>query len=356
MPIVNFGCISTEGKRGKAIYTPLVTNFWRYGFIFADTLNAMRIVILDGHTLNPGDLSWEPVEKLGDTRIFARTAPGEVAERITGADIVLTNKVPLNRDVIAAPKALRYIGVTATGYNIVDVEAARERNIVVTNVPAYGTHSVAQHTFALLLELASATGIHAESVRKGDWTAQPDFCYWKKPLTELHGLTMGIVGLGKIGSAVAAISLAMGMKVQAVHKHPERDRMEGVVFTDMETCFRTSDVVSLHCSLNKDNKEFVNCELLAMMKPTAYFLNVSRGGLVNEKDLARALHEGTIAGAGLDVLSTEPPSADNPLLHAPNCIITPHQAWATQAARRRLLQTAADNIAAFQTGKPVNQV
>ncbi|MFO7258901.1 MAG: D-2-hydroxyacid dehydrogenase [Bacteroidota bacterium] len=316
----------------------------------------MRIVILDGHTLNPGDLSWEPVERLGDTHIFPRTAPQEVAERISGAEIVLTNKVPLNRDIIATAKALRYIGVTATGYNIVDVDAARERGIVVTNVPAYGTHSVAQHTFALLFELASSTGLHAESVRNGDWTAQPDFCYWKKPMVELHGLTMGIVGLGQIGRAVAAIALALGMKVQAVHKHPERDKMEGVTFTDMETCFRTSDVVSLHCSLNKDNKEFVNRKLLAVMKPTAFFLNVSRGGLVNENDLARALHERTIAGAGLDVLSTEPPPADNPLLHAPNCIITPHQAWATQAARRRLLQAAADNVAAFQAGKPINCV
>jgi glycerate dehydrogenase len=316
----------------------------------------MKIVILDGHTLNPGDLSWEPVQKLGDTRIFPRTAPNEIADRISGAEIVLTNKAPLSRDIIAGAKELRYIGVTATGYNIVDVEAARERDIVVTNVPAYGTHSVAQHTFALLFELASSTGLHAESVKKGDWTAQPDFCYWKKPMVELHGLTMGIVGLGKIGSAVATIALALGMKVQAVHKHPERDRMEGVVFTDMETCFRTSDVVSLHCSLNKGNKEFVNRELLKTMKPTAFLLNVSRGGLVNENDLARALHEGTIAGAGLDALSTEPPPADNPLLRAPNCIITPHQAWATQAARRRLLQAAADNIAAFQAGKPVNCV
>lgn len=316
----------------------------------------MRIVILDGHTLNPGDLSWAPVEKLGETSIFARTTPDEVPERISGADVVLTNKVPLTRDTIRAAMSLRYIGVTATGYNIVDVDAARELNIVVTNVPAYGTHSVAQHTFSLLFELASSTGLHAESVRRGDWTNQPDFCYWKKPLVELHGLTMGIVGLGKIGSAVAKIALAMGMNVQAVHRHPERDRMHGVVFTDLETCFRTSDVVSLHCSLNKDNKEFVNRELLATMKPTALFLNVSRGGLVNEKDLASALQEGTIAGAGLDVLSIEPPPADNPLLHAPNCIITPHQAWATQAARRRLLHSAADNLAAFLAGKPINLV
>ncbi len=334
----------------------MVTNFWFCGAIFTDALNAMKIVILDGHTLNPGDLSWEPVEKLGDTRIFARSTPEEVAERISDAEIVLTNKAPLNREVIAGSKALRYIGVTATGYNIVDVEAAREQNIVVTNVPAYGTHAVAQHTFALLFELASNVGLHAESVRQGEWTAQPDFCYWKKPLVEMHGLTMGIVGLGRIGSAVASIALTLGMKVQAVHRHPERDKMKGVTFIDMETCFRTSDVVSLHCSLNKDNEGFVKRELLTLMKPSAFFLNVSRGGLVNEHDLAQALHDGTIAGAGLDVLSTEPPPEDNPLLQAPNCIITPHQAWATQAARRRLLQIAADNIAAFQAGTPVNRV
>lgn len=316
----------------------------------------MKIVVLDGFTLNPGDLSWDVISKLGDVTFHDRTSPGDVDERIRGAEIVLTNKVVLDRSAISRADGLRYIGVTATGYNIVDVTAARERGIVVTNVPAYGTDSVAQHTFALLLELASGVGLHAESVRQGDWSRQPDFCYWKKPLLELHGLTMGIVGLGKIGRAVATIALAMGMKVLAVHRHPERDRMDGVRFTDMETCFRESDVISLHASLNDDNREFVNRELLSIMKPSAFLLNVSRGALINETDLADALTSGTIAGAGLDVLAQEPPPLTNPLLSTPNCLITPHQAWATQAARRRLMNVAAENIAAFLNGEPVNQV
>lgn len=316
----------------------------------------MKIVVLDGFTLNPGDLSWDVISKLGDVTFHDRTSPGDVDERIRGAEIVLTNKVVLDRNAISRADKLRYIGVTATGYNIVDVTAARERGIVVTNVPAYGTDSVAQHTFALLLELASGVGLHAESVRQGDWSRQPDFCYWKKPLLELHGLTMGIVGLGKIGRAVATIALAMGMKVLAVHRHPERDRMDGVRFTDMETCFRESDVISLHASLNDDNREFVNRELLSIMKPSAFLLNVSRGALINETDLADALTSGTIAGAGLDVLAQEPPPLTNPLLSTPNCLITPHQAWATQAARRRLMNVVAENIAAFLNGEPVNQV
>lgn len=316
----------------------------------------MKIVVLDGFTLNPGDLSWEVINELGDATFFDRTSPDEVDERIREAEIVLTNKVVLNRHSLSGADKLRYIGVTATGYNIVDVAAAGEMGIVVTNVPAYGTDSVAQHTFALLLELASSVGLHAESVKRGDWSRQPDFCYWKKPLLELHGLTMGVVGLGKIGRAVATIALAMGMKVLAVHRHPERDKMVGVRFTDMETCFRESDVVSLHASLNDDNRAFVNRELLSVMKPSAFLLNVSRGALINEPDLAEALKAGTIAGAGLDVLSQEPPALNNPLLLAPNCIITPHQAWATQAARRRLMKTAAENIAAFLRGDTVNQV
>lgn len=316
----------------------------------------MKIVILDGHTLNPGDLSWEIIHELGEVTLHERTSPDEVSARIAGAEIVLTNKVKLDRDTLLRASALKYIGVTATGYNIVDVDAARQRNVVVTNVPAYGTASVAQHTFALLFELTSNVGFHAASVRKGDWSNQPDFSYWKKPLLELHGMTIGIVGLGKIGSAVARIALALGMKVLAVHKHPERDKMDGVSFTGMDVCFRESDVISLHCSLNDDNREFVNRKLLSVMKPSAFLLNVSRGALINENDLADALRRGSIAGAGLDVLSEEPPPMDNPLLSAPNCIVTPHQAWATQAARKRLLEVAAQNIAAFQRGDPLNRV
>ncbi|HEX5169503.1 MAG TPA: D-2-hydroxyacid dehydrogenase [Cyclobacteriaceae bacterium] len=315
-----------------------------------------RIVILDGYTLNPGDLSWGMVEEFGEATIYDRTDPEQILKRISDAEVVLTNKVSLSRDAIMHAPFLQYIGVTATGYNIVDVKAAKERKIIVTNVPAYGTASVAQHAFALLLELASHVGLHAMDVRQGGWSSQGDFCYWKKPLVELHGKTFGIVGLGKIGKAVARIALGFGMHVLAVHKHPERDRMDGVSFTDIDTLFREADVVSLHCPLNDDNKAFVNRDLLAVMKPTSFFLNVSRGGLVNENDLAGALNDNVIAGAGLDVLSVEPPPFNNPLLGAKNCIITPHQAWAAQASRSRLMNVAINNLKAFLEGHPQNVV
>lgn len=315
-----------------------------------------KIIIVDGYTLNPGDLSWRMVENLGEVTIYDRTDPDQLLKRISEAEVVLTNKVPLSREVIMHSPSLKYIGVTATGYNIVDVKAAKERKIVVTNVPAYGTESVAQHTFALLLELAAHVGLHANDVRQGGWSSQPDFCYWKKPIIELHGKTFGIVGLGKIGSTVARIALGFGMHVLAVHKHPDRDRMEGVSFTDMETLFRHADVVSLHCPLNDSNQRFVNTKLLTMMKSTSFLINVSRGGLVNEEDLANALNHDVIAGAGLDVLSSEPPPPSNPLLSAKNCIITPHQAWAAQASRSRLLNIAISNLKAFLDGHPQNVV
>lgn len=316
----------------------------------------MKIVILDGFTLNPGDLDWSPVEALGEVIYYDRTPPTEVVERIGDAEAVLTNKVKLPRDILSQLPALKYIGVTATGYNIVDVAAARSQGITITYVPAYSTESVAQHTFALLLELATHAGLHARSVQDGDWAASADFSYWRRPLVELHGRTVAIVGLGKTGKAVARIALAMGMKVIASHKHPQRDAMAGVTFTDLSTCFQEADVVSLHCPLNDENKGFVNRELLGKMKKSAFFINVSRGGLVNETDLADALNSGRIAGAGLDVLAEEPASADNPLVQARNCIITPHIAWATQAARKRLLGSVVDNLKAFQAGKALNVV
>jgi glycerate dehydrogenase len=319
-------------------------------------INTYRIVILDGYTLNPGDLSWKEIEKLGEVTIYDRTAPDEIIKRIADAEIVITNKAPLSGEAIMRSTSLKYIGVTATGYNIVDVKAAREKKITVTNVPAYGTESVAQHTFALLLELASHVGLHAADVSQGGWSRQPDFCYWKKPLVELHGMTMGIIGLGKIGKVVARMAIGFGMNVLAFHTHPERDRMDGVSFTDMETLFRRADVVSLHCPLNDDNQRFLNKQLLALMKPTSYIINVSRGGLVNEDDLSYALNNEIIAGAGLDVLSVEPPRAENPLLKAKNCIITPHQAWAAQASRSRLLNIAVSNLIAFLDGHPRNVV
>lgn len=316
----------------------------------------MKIVILDGYTLNPGDLDWSSIAALGEVKIYDRTPLEEVPDRIADAEIVLTNKARLTRDVIINAPSLRYIGVMATGYNVVDVAAARERNIIVANVPAYSTASAAQHTFALLMELTSHVGRHAQSVRDGYWSQHPDFSYWHVPLVELHGNTMGIVGLGKIGQAVARIALAMGMHVVASHKHPRRDRMDGVLFVDQETCFQQADVVSLHCPLNDGNKEFVNSRLLQKMKRSAFLINVSRGALINERDLATALNTGVIAGAGLDVLSEEPPPLTNPLLKAQNCIITPHIAWATQAARSRLMNITAGNIAAFLSGHPVNVV
>lgn len=316
----------------------------------------MNIVVLDGFALNPGDLSWEPLKALGHVTIHDRTPPAQVAERAKGADIILTNKALVHADTIQHTANLRYIGVMATGYNVVDVKAAGEKNIIVTNVPAYSSASVAQLTFALILELCQGVGIHAESVRNGEWARSKDFSYWKMPLGELQGKTLAIIGFGQIGQAVARIALAFGMNVIVSHKHPERDRMEGVRFTSQAECFREADIVSLHCPLNDQNKEFVNSALLSTMKPSAFLINTSRGPLVREADLATALNSGVIAGAGLDVLSIEPPAADNPLIAARNCLITPHIAWATFEARKRLMDKVVANVKAFLDGKPENVV
>lgn len=258
--------------------------------------------------------------------------------------------------MIDAAAKLKYIGVMATGYNIVDVTAVHTRKIIVSNVPSYSTASVAQLTFAFILELVNHTALYAESVRRGDWVKSKDFSYQLKPIMELHDKTLGITGFGQIGKAVAKIALAFGMKVLASHKHPERDKMQGVTFTDEETCFREADILSLHCSLNEKNFQFVNKELLANMKRSSFLINTSRGGLINESDLAEALNKGIIAGAGLDVLSIEPPSSDNPLLHAKNCLINPHVAWATFEARTRLMEVVVDNVKAFLEGHAKNQV
>jgi len=313
-----------------------------------------NIVVLDGYTLNPGDLDWAALQALGNVTLYDRTPETVVEERIKDAHIILTNKAIVNETAIREATRLEYIGVTATGYNVVDTVAARSRQIPVTNVPAYSSASVAQLTFALILELCHHTGLHADSVRVGEWTKCADFSYWKTPLTELEGSTLGIVGLGQIGQAVARIALAFGMKVIAHHKHPERDAMSGVTFVDQASCFREADIVSLHCPLNATNKEFVNTALLHTMKKTAFLINTSRGPLIRETDLANALQEGIIAGAALDVLSSEPPSADNPLIKAPHTIITPHIAWATQAARKRLMFTTVENVKAFLEGIPQN--
>jgi glycerate dehydrogenase len=315
----------------------------------------MRIVVLDGFTLNPGDLSRNELKSLGECEIYDRSPPPEVVKRAADAEIVLTNKTVLNREQILALPKLKYIGVLATGYNIVDVAAARDRNIPVTNVPTYGTRSVAQHTFALLLELTQHVGHHAQSVRDGRWTKCPDFCYWDYPLVELDALTMGIVGFGRIGKIVAELARAFGMNVLATSLTP-RQPTSGVQFVELESLFRQSDVVSLHCPLTAQTKNLVNKATLALLKPTAFLLNTSRGLLIDEQALAEALNSGQIAGAAVDVLSVEPPPADNPLLNAKNCIVTPHIAWATRAARSRLMQIAVANVRAFLNGRLENVV
>jgi glycerate dehydrogenase len=316
----------------------------------------MKIVVLDGYTLNPGDLSWEELHRLGDCVIHDRTPPELVVERARETDIILTNKALVDRAAIAALPKLRFIAVLATGYNTVDVVAARERGIPVSNVPAYGASSVSQQTFALLLELAQHVGHHADTVRASRWVHSPDWCYWDRPLLELDGLTIGIVGFGHIGQGVARLARAFGMNLLAHTRTPPREPPPDVRFVDLETLFRTSDVVTLHCPLTSETKNLVNPERLAWMKPTAVLLNTSRGPLIDEAALADALNSGRLAGAGLDVLSTEPPRPDNPLLTARNCLITPHQAWATRAARQRLLRTVVENVRAFVGGKPQNVV
>ena len=314
----------------------------------------MKIVVLDGYTMNPGDLSWEGLEGLGECAVYERTPPERVVERAAGTEIILTNKVPFDRERLARLPALKYIGVLATGYNVVDTAAARERGIVVTNVPAYSTRSVAQLVMALVLELAHHVGHHARTVREGRWTASKDFAYWDYPLVELDGLVMGIVGFGQTGRAVADLARAFGMRVLVHTRTPTAG--PGVEFVDLATLLRRSDVVSLHCPLTPQTEGLVNAERLALMKPTAFLINTSRGPVVNERDLAEALNSGRIAGAGLDVLSTEPPKADNPLLAAKNCFITPHVAWATRAARERLMKTVVANVRAFLAGRPQNVV
>jgi glycerate dehydrogenase len=316
----------------------------------------MRIVVLDGYTTNPGDLSWGELEQYGELIVYDRTMPADVVGRAQGAEIVLTNKVPLDAATLAGLPELRYIGVMATGYNIVDVAAAKERGIVVANVPAYGTRSVAQMVFALLLELARHVGHHAQTVREGRWSHGPDWSYSDFPLIELDGLTLGIVGYGRIGREVASLGRAFGMDIVATTRRPPADGEKAVVFLTLDETFARADVVSLHCPLTPETQGLVNRERLARIKSTAFLINTARGPLVDEAALAEALHEGKIAGAALDVLSVEPPPSDNPLLHAPRCLITPHNAWATTAARRRLMGVLEENVAAFLAGRPQNVV
>lgn len=315
----------------------------------------MKIVVLDGYTLNPGDLSWSPLEALGECAVYDRTPAPEVPRRAADAEIVLTNKVVLSRELLDALPRARYVGVLATGYDIVDVAAARERGIPVTHVPVYGTRSVVQMVFAHVLNLTQRVAHHAETVRRGRWAACEDFCYWDFPLVELDGQTMGLVGLGRIGRATAALAGAFGMTVLACDVRTD-DPPAGVRLVPLDEVFRSGDVVSLHCPLTAETERLVDARRLSLMKPNALLINTARGLLVDEQALADALNAGQIAGAGLDVLSTEPPAPDNPLLHADNCFITPHVAWATRSARHRLLETAVANVRAFLDGRPQNVV
>lgn len=312
--------------------------------------------MLDGYTLNPGDLTWDGLEALGPCRIYDRTPPNEVVRRAREADIVLTNKTALDRPTLEQLPRLKYISVLATGYNVVDVKAARERNILVSNVPVYGTLSVAQMTFAHILNLTQHVAHHSESVRQGCWAKSSDFCYWDFPLIELAGLTLGIVGFGRIGQATAAIARAFQMRLLAHDPYQEPDAHPDVEFVDIDDLFCRSDIVTLHCALTEDNRGLVNARRLGLMKRTAFIINTSRGQLVDEQALAEALNSGRIAGAGLDVLSVEPPPPDHVLYRAKNCYITPHIAWATRAARQRLMEATVENVKAFLNGRPQNVV
>ena len=315
-----------------------------------------RLVILDAFATNPGDLSWAPIEALADCTIHDRTSPSDVLARTGDADAVMLNKSVLDAHTIAHAPHLKYVGILATGWNTIDLAAAKKRGLVVSNVPGYSTDSVAQHTVALLLELTNQVALHSADARSGGWPRNPDYCYRLTPQIELAGLTLGIIGFGQIGQAVARIGRALGLRILAHRRNPTPPPPEGVEYADLDRLFSESDVVSLHCPLSPATAGLVNAARLAQMKPSAFLINTSRGPLVVEPDLADALRDHRIAGAAVDVLSTEPPAPDNPLLAAPRCFVTPHIAWATDAARRRLIDVAAENLRAFLNGKPVHPI
>jgi len=318
----------------------------------------IKIVVLDGYTLNPGDNPWDDIAQLGDLVIHDRTAPDQLLERAQDAQILLTNKTPLTAQTLAALPKLQFIGVLATGYNVVDVQAAATRNIPVSNVPEYGTDAVAQFVFASLLSLLHAPAAHDQAIREGQWQACGDFCFWLSPAVELAGKTMGLIGFGRIGQAVGALAHAFGMNVLACSRSaPEAPGYERFTHTtSREQVFAEADIISLHCPQTPQTEGFIKADLLARMKPTAYLINTARGGLVNEADLTDALNRGVLAGAALDVVSTEPITADNPLLTAQNCLLTPHIAWSAREARHRLMGTTAQNIKAFLDGQPLHVV
>nr|WP_321401772.1 D-2-hydroxyacid dehydrogenase [uncultured Desulfobacter sp.] len=316
----------------------------------------MKIVVLDGFTLNPGDLNWDKFLEIGDLKVYDRTSPEEIRERTAGADIVLTNKTVLTAEDIAAMDKVKYIGVLATGVNVVDLEYTKKNGITVTNVPGYSGSSSAQAVFALILELTNRVGHHSQTVTDGKWSASKDFCYWDYPLVELEGITLGIVGYGGIGKAVAKIALAFGMNVLIYNRSVPPDLPEGITYSDLDNLIKSSDIISLHCPLTPQTKGMINKDSLAQMKKTSYLINTSRGPLIVESDLADALNQGIIAGAAMDVLDVEPPDTSCPLLTADNCYITPHIAWATLASRERLMGIAVENIKKYLAGTPQNVV
>lgn len=317
----------------------------------------MKIVVLDGYAMNPGDMSWNGLRAFGNVTVYDRTPEDKVMERIKGADAVFTNKTLLRREVLSNADNLKYIGVLATGYNVVDIEAASEKGIIVTNVPGYSTDTVAQMVMALILELCHRAGDHSREVKDGAWSSSKDFAFWSYPLVELKGKTLGIIGFGKIGRAVAKLAAAFGMKILYYSRNRKDYAAESKAeYSEIDVLLNGSDVVSLNCILTDETRNLINKKTLLQMKKTAFLINTSRGPVVNEADLAEALNTGKIAGAGLDVLSREPARTDNPLLKAKNCIITPHIAWATKEARQRLMDITVDNFKAFIEGKPNNIV
>lgn len=316
----------------------------------------MKIVILDGFVVNPGDLSWDYLREFGDVTVYDRSVGEDVIGRIGDAQIVMTNKTPLTEDVFAACPNLRLVCVLATGYNVVDCEATKKRGIVVCNVPDYGTAAVAQFTFSLLLELCNAVGRHSESVHSGKWTKNKDFCYWETPQVELAGKTMGIIGFGRIGRAVGKIARAMGMKVIAYNRSRSDEGEQIGTYVDLQYLLQNADVISLHCPLTAENKELIGSEAIAKMKDGAMLVNTARGPLIDEGAVRQALESGKLSGFAADVVTVEPIPADSVLLHAPNCILTPHMAWAPKASRQRIMECTQKNIRAFLRGKPINTV
>ena len=318
----------------------------------------MKIVVLDGYALNPGDLSWGGLEALGETKVYDRAPkePGEIAARIGDAEAVLTNKTPITREILAACPAVRYIGVLATGYNVVDVAAARERNIPVCNIPSYGTAAVGQFAIAMLLEICHHIAHHSDAVHAGRWSSSPDWCFWDYPLIELEGKTMGVIGFGRIGQRTGEIAKALGMRVLAHDSCPNEAGRAIGTYVDLDTLLKESDVVSLHCPLFPETKGMINASSIAKMKDGVILLNNSRGPLVVEQDLADALNSGKVYAAGLDVVSEEPIARDNPLLSAKNCLLTPHISWAPKESRQRLMDTAVENLRRFLAGSPANAV